>query len=179
MSDWEYDEDKFAEVLLYAAKALQDDPAGGAIKINKALFNADFGHMRAYWRPITGAEYQKLPYGPAPRRLVPVRTRLIDTGAAVMREETYLGRTIQRLVPLREPDMNRLTATEKALLDQAIETMRGRSGSDVSNASHREPGWQMVDDNETIPYETAFLRPPVVTASVKRRVTELAAKLLP
>ena len=70
MSDWEYDEDKFGEVLLYVAKALQDDPAGGAIKINKALFNADFGHMRAHWRPITGAEYQKLPYGPAPRRLV-------------------------------------------------------------------------------------------------------------
>lgn len=39
----DYDEQKFTEALLYVAKALEDDPAGGAVKINKALFNADFG----------------------------------------------------------------------------------------------------------------------------------------
>ncbi len=171
-----YDEAKFAEALLYVAKALENDPAGGAVKINKALFNAEFGHMRAYGTPITGAEYQKLPHGPAPRRLVPVRSALVEAGAAEIREESYLGRTIHRLVPLRAPDFSRLSRSEKELLDQAIEAVRGRSGADVSAASHREPGWQMVGDNETIPYETAFLRTPVVTEAVRRRVAELAAE---
>jgi hypothetical protein len=35
----------------------------------------------------------------------------------------------------------------------------------------------MVGDGETIPYETAFLRPPVVTAQVKHRIAELTAEL--
>ncbi len=171
-----YDEQKFSEALLYVAKALEDDPAGGAVKINKALFNADFGHMRAYGRPITGAEYQKLDHGPAPRRLVPVRSRLIESGEAELREEQYLGFAVQRLVARRSPDLSRLDASEKELLDQAIEAVRGRSGAEVSAASHREPGWQMVEDRETIPYETAFLRPPVVTAQVTQRIAELAAE---
>jgi hypothetical protein len=30
----EYDEREFAELLLYAAGRLEDDPAGGAVKLN-------------------------------------------------------------------------------------------------------------------------------------------------
>lgn len=171
-----YDERKFAEVLLYVAKALEGDPAGGAVKIDKALFNADFGHVRAYGRPITGAEYQKLPNGPAPRRLLPVRAALVASGAAQIREELYLGYTVKRLVALREPDVSQLSPSEKALLDQAILDVLSRTAAEVSAASHREPGWEMVDDNETIPYETAVLRRPVVTEAVRRRVKELAAE---
>jgi hypothetical protein len=150
-----YDERKFAEALLYVAGKLADDPAGGAIKINKALFNADFAHMRAYGHPITGAEYQKLPYGPAPRRLLPVRTAL---------------------VPLRDADIACLAETERQMLDEAVEVEKRRSGTESSAASHREPGWQMAEDNETIPYETAFLRRPVVTEKIRLRVAELAAE---
>ena len=169
-----YDEGKFSEALLYVAAALQDDPAGGAVKINKALFNADFGHMRAFGRPITGADYQKLPYGPAPRRLLPTRAALIASKSAEIREETYLGRTMHRLVPLRSPDLSKLSPSEREMLDQAIAAEKGRSGNESSAASHREPGWQMVEENESIPYETAFLRPPVVTERVRRRIAELA-----
>ena len=171
----EYDEGKFVEALLYVAKHLEADPAGGAVKINKVLYYADFGHMRAFGRPITGADYQKLPHGPAPRRLVPVREQLIAGGEAVLREETYLGRTMYRLVASREPEVARFSATEIELLDQAIAAVQGRSGGEVSAASHREPGWQMVGDGESIPYETAFLRRPIVTAKIRQRISELAA----
>jgi hypothetical protein len=171
-----YDERKFAEALLYVAAKLADDPAGGAIKINKALFNADFAHMRAYGHPITGADYQKLPYGPAPRRLLPVRAALVASGAAEMREDLYLGRTVKRLVPRRDADVVYLAETERQMLDEAVEVEKRRSGTESSAASHREPGWQMVEENETIPYETAFLRRPVVTEKVRLRVAELAAE---
>lgn len=101
---------------------------------------------------------------------------LVHIGSAELRDETYLGFRLQRLVPLRDPNVSLLTATEKEMLDQAIEAMRGLTGSQVSEWSHVEPGWQMVEDNETIPYETAFLRSPVVTEAVRRRVRELAAE---
>lgn len=171
-----YDEDKFAEALLYVAKRLEQDPAGGAVKINKALFNADFGHMRAYGRPITGADYQKLPHGPAPRRLLPVREQLVAAGDAELRQEAYLGNTLVRLVANREPDVASLEPSEKALLDQALSEMQGRSGNDVSEASHLEPGWQMVEEGESIPYETAFLSPPVMTEGIRKRILALATE---
>lgn len=175
----DYHEKKFIEALLYVARALESDPAGGAIKINKALYNADFGHMRAYGKPITGAEYQRLERGPAPRKLLPIREQLIASGDLELRTETYLGRTIHRLVVLREPDDTLFSPTEKELLDQAVAAVRLRSGNAASDASHREPGWQMVDEKETIPYETAFIRRSVTTDAVRRRISELASIHLP
>jgi hypothetical protein len=171
-----YDERKFAEILLYVAAGLTDDPGGGAVKINKALYNADFGHMRAYGTPITGAEYQRLPHGPAPRRLVPVRTALIESGAAQLKDDLYLGCSVKRLVPLRSPDQSQLSETERKMLDQAVAVEKARSAAESSAASHREPGWRMVADGDTIPYETAFLRGAVVTDRVRRRVQELATE---
>lgn len=171
-----YDEGKFIEAVLYVATRLEADAAGGAVKLNKALFHADFGHMRAHRRPITGAEYQRLEWGPAPTRLRPVRTILISKGDADLRKEDFLGKTLERLVPLRAPDESVFTDSEKQSLDQAIELVVGRTSSDVSDASHDEPGWRMVEEQEAIPYEAAFLRWPVVTETVRRRVTELATE---
>src|SRR5665811_1099589 len=83
-----YDERKFTELLLYVADRLRADRAGGATKLNKVLFFADFAHVRRTGAPITGAADQKLPQGPAPRRLKPVRDSLVSTGqATVAREE--------------------------------------------------------------------------------------------
>ena len=54
----EPDEEKLAELVLYVAREIESDPTGGATKINKILYNAEFSHVRAYGVPITGAPYQ-------------------------------------------------------------------------------------------------------------------------
>jgi hypothetical protein len=87
----EYNERKFAELVLYVTRGLRNDRAGGATKLNKALYFSEFAHMRARGRPITGAEYQRLERGPAPRSLVPVREALIARGDAAIVEEVHLG----------------------------------------------------------------------------------------
>ena len=169
----DYDERKFAELLLYAAGRLAPDPAGGAIKLNKILFFAEFAHMRRHGRPITGAVFQKLRWGPAPRRLVPVRRALLEEGGATLVEETYEGQVQQRLVPLRESDTSMFTADELACVDHAVGELFGTSGTEASLLSHDEVGWQMVDEKESIPYEAAFLRHPVVTESVRQHAARL------
>lgn len=98
-----YDEAKFTEMLLYVAGRLLDDRAGGATKLNKVLFFAEFTHFRRHGSPISGCEFLKLQQGPAPRRLLPVRERLVSQEAAEIRVEDFLGRTQHRLAPLREP----------------------------------------------------------------------------
>jgi len=176
MTSFPNDERKLAELMLYVAERLRDDPAGGATKLNKVLFFAEFAHMRAHGRPITGVDYQRLERGPAPRRLLPVRDRLISTGAAEVTQETYLGLVQHRLVALRVPDEGVLEPGELEVVDQVLNELHGRSASEASALSHDELGWQMVDDGETIPYEAAYLRRAVSTASVRRHGAELAKK---
>lgn len=173
-----YDERKFAELVLYVAERLADDPAGGALKLNKVLFFAEFAHVRAHGRPITGAEYQRLEHGPAPRRLVPVRDALVAAGDASFREAVYLGYKQNRLVATRPAKRAMFSPGELDVVDQVLAELTHYSGAQLSDLSHEDMGWRMVDDGETIPYEAAYLRRPVATDRIRRRASELAAQRL-
>src|SRR2546425_884388 len=65
-------DEKLAEMILHIAQLSEGDEPFGATKLNKILFYCDFLSYLYHGKPITGQEYQKLPNGPAPRRLVPV-----------------------------------------------------------------------------------------------------------
>jgi hypothetical protein len=174
--DWPYDEDKLATLVLYVAARLRDDPAGGATKLNKVLFFAEFAHMRRHGRPITGAEYQRLPWGPAPRRLRPVRESLVAAELATLVETTHRGRPQHRLVPTGDVLPIGLEPTELEVVDAIVDDLLQRSAAEVSRLSHDEEGWRMVEEGATIPYEAAYLRRPVVTDHVRRRAAALLAQ---
>lgn len=172
-----YDERKFSELVLYVAERLADDPAGGALKLNKVLFFSEFAHVRAHGRPITGADYQRLEHGPAPRRLLPVRDALIGAGDATFEEVVYLGYRQKRLVAMRKADRSLFSPGELGVVDQVLAELTHYSAAQLSDLSHEDMGWRMVEDGETIPYGAAYLRRPVVTDRIRRRATELAAQL--
>jgi hypothetical protein len=175
---YEYDEDKFAELVLYVAGRIADDPTGGATKINKILFAAECAHVRRYGRPITGAEYQKLARGPAPRRLRPVRDRLVAEGAAELVVDEYMGYQLDRLRPRRPADTSRFTDDELRHVEQAVVALWGKTATEASDLSHHEMGWRMVDEGETIPFEAALLARRVeVTDAMRRRAEQLAGSL--
>ena len=97
--DMAYSERKFTELVLSVADRLRTDRAGGATKVNKVVFFAEFTHLRRHRSVISGCEFQKLAHGPAPRQLLPVRQRLIEAGGrpawrhsiGVLRVETPLS----------------------------------------------------------------------------------------
>lgn len=171
------DERKLAELILYVAGKLRDDPKGGATKINKVLFAAEFAHMRLYGKPITGVEYQKLEHGPAPRRLLPVRDQLIARGAAELVRDRYMGYGLDRVEPRREPKLDLFTPEELAVVDRAISELWEKYADEASRLSHREMAWRMVEMNEAIPYEAAYLAPAIeVTDSMRKHARELASQ---
>lgn len=170
-----YDEDKFAEMLLYAAALLEGDQSGGATKLNKLLYFADFAHVRRTGVPITGARYQKLEWGPAARRLVPVREQLVRSGAAEFSEEVNaFGYAQDRLRPKRQPRLEFFTPEELETIQNVAAELRGMTAAQVSALSHEEPGWQMVEDGETIPYSSAYLRESVITPAIRDHARKLA-----
>jgi uncharacterized phage-associated protein len=174
----EADEDKLAELILYVAGAIEDDPTGGATKLNKILYFSEFRYIRAHGRPITGASYQKLENGPAPTRLIPVRDRLIENGDAELFINTYFGRAQQRLKPLRPADRERFDETELTAVDRVVKDLWGMSAKEASDLSHQDKAWQIVRSQEEIPFSTAFLaQRTVVTEKSRNHARELAEKL--
>lgn len=165
-----YDEAKFTELVLYVAGRLRGDRAGGATKLNKVLFFAEFTHLRRHHAVISGCEFQKLTHGPAPRQLLPVRRRLLAAGEAELVEEDFLGRPQQRLVPRRPADLSAFTKEELASVDDVLEQLGGMTGTQVSELSHQEPGWRLTEIGETIPFATAFLDFPQVTTDTSARL---------
>lgn len=167
-------DDKLGELLLLLAEGLADVPAGGATKLNKLAFFAELAHVRATGRSITGVEYQRLPNGPAPRRLVPVRQMLVARGDAEVREEPYLGRTQHRLVPCRRADRSVFSPSELAAVDEVLAAYASHTGTSLSELSHEEPAWDLVGEGESIPFEAAFLRRGRPGAKALQRARELA-----
>lgn len=168
---------KFQEMILYVAKESEGDPRFGATKLNKILFYADFSAYRKWGRSISGQEYQKLEWGPAPRHLVPAVEALEAAGECVQAQRDVYGHQLKKLIALREPDLSLFSAGEIDLLRDVLDNLRDLNATEVSGLSHEFLGWQAAGHGETIPYETCLLgRPRELTAEEEEFARAVAAE---
>lgn len=178
MPDITDEERKLAELILYVSQKCANDPRFGAIKLNKVLYFSDFLAYANWGRPITGAEYQNLRNGPAPRRLLPLREILEFKRELVMqRVQLRSGNVQHRTVNMREPDLKVFTGEEIALVDDVIRILERMDAEQASDLSHRMVGWKMTREGETIPYQTIFLSDEPLTEAEIKRGLELAKEL--
>jgi hypothetical protein len=171
-------EEKFRELVLYVSQKCAFDPTFGATKLNKILFYSDFFAFAKSGAPITGAEYQRLRNGPAPRMLLPVRAKMIQEQILGIQEVPLKsGRIQKRTVGLRQPNLRIFTGDEIAMVDYIIEALSDCDAETVSDISHRMVGWQIALEGETIPYETVFLSNEPLSEAEILRGQEIAAKI--
>jgi hypothetical protein len=168
-----YDDRKFSELLLHVAEESLTDPNFGKTKLNKILYFSDFLAFGIFGTPITGATYQRRPYGPVPKQITRARQSLIDSGDARIVTAERFGRPQSRLVANRPPNLSLFTNEEKTLIDDVIADLWNRNGSEVSELSHRALGWKIACDLEEIPYETVFLSSTGLTAQNIARGQEI------
>ena len=153
--------DKFKELILYIAQESEGDSTFGATKLNKILFFCDFLSYRAYKEPITGQRYFKLPFGPAPRSLVPVLRELIEEDACIQVRRSHHGLPQDTILAKREANLDVFRPRDIALTDYVMRRLRDNDAKEVSNLSHEFIGWQLAGDLEDIPYATIFLGDPL------------------
>lgn len=89
--EWQPDDKKLAEAILYISKKSEGDESFGATKLNKLLFYSDFMAFGKLGEPITGQDYQKLEHGPAPRHLLPIQNALVQERAIRVEPVEYHG----------------------------------------------------------------------------------------
>lgn len=152
----DYRPDKFAELIVYISRKCETDKRFGATKLNKLLYYSDFRAYARFGAPITGATYQRIEHGPAPRQYLPVVKRLIARGEVEFENREHFARKQERLIAKRDPDLEVFSDGELELVDGVIQEFWGRNAREVSDKSHKE-GWRLVEPGETIPYWTVFV----------------------
>lgn len=156
----QFSEEKFKELILYVANRSLDDPSFGMTKLYKVLYFCDF-LAYAYWgAPITGATYQKLEHGPAPRQALPILDQLKLEGSATTAPATLHGYPQKRVIALRDPNLTLFAPQEIALIDEIIEGVKFHTAKMLSVLTHETSfGWQAVQFQEDIPYGSVFISP--------------------
>ena len=166
-----YDEEKFAELVVLVAEEIENHPAGGAVKLNKVLFFAEFAHVRKHGHPISGARYQHLEHGPGPQQLRPVRRRLIEEGRVALEAvEDAFGYTQNRLRVLVPAHRDKFTSDEIETVQAIASALRHYNSATISDISHAEEGWRLTEMYEEIPYEAAFLGFEQPSTAISRRL---------
>lgn len=148
---------KFKELILYVSQIHAQDEAFGATKLNKVLFFADFLAYLYLGKSISGQEYQRLPEGPAPKKLLDARASLVKAKRLALNEVPYYTRKQIRPIALDVPDLNVFTVREMAIIGQVVVSLWNKDASECSGLSHKFIGWIWAKDKETIPYEVALI----------------------
>lgn len=139
-----FDARRFEELILLVARRCERDSTFGATKLNKLLFFADFAAYRKLGRSLTGADYQKLEHGPAPKQLLPTREALLERGDLFPITRDYFGKEQKRLIAGREPDVSGFSGEEIALVGEIIDSLRDLDAAAVTQLSHAFIRWRAV-----------------------------------
>ncbi len=82
------------------------------------------------------------------------------------------------IVPQRNADLTVFSEDELATIDKVFADLVGLSAQQVSDLSHEEAGWRLVEFGETIPYEAALVGARQVSTPTSQRLEREAAERL-
>jgi len=152
--------EKFKEVLLYIIAKVGARPNVGETVIYKLLYFIDFDHYEQYEEQLIGATYKKNKYGPTPLEFRKVVDKMIEAGEILKIPDKYFNYPETKYLPLRNPDLSRLSAREKDVIDHALERLSDMSAVQISEYSHNDVPWLTTDEGDIISYEAVFYRTP-------------------
>ena len=151
---------KFREVLLYILNKVGSKPNIGEAVLYKLLYFSDFNFYEKYEEQLIGATYIKNHFGPTPVEFKTLIERMID-GAEVERvKSSYFNFPQTKYLPLRSPDLSRLSAGELEIINQVLNRLSDMNAAQISEYSHKDVPWLTTEDGKKIEYESVFYRTP-------------------
>lgn len=150
---------KFKEVVLYILKRAGSKPNIGESVLYKLLYFSDFDYYEKYEEQMIGATYLRNHYGPTPVEFSKIVQQM--EGKDLMRVQTkYFKYPQKKYLPLRDPDLSKLSARELATIDSVLERLSDMSAKDISDYSHNDVPWLTTEEGKPIDYESVFYRTP-------------------
>jgi uncharacterized phage-associated protein len=158
--------EKFKNTLLYVLEKCAGKANVGETVLYKLLYFIDFNYYEVYEEQLTGAAYRKLEHGPVPFKIDKILKEMKQNKEIEFIETEYFGYKQKRYLPLVKPDLTKLKASEKDVIDRTIEQLSDMTAKGIKEYSHNDIPWKATKEKETIDYELVFYR----TAPYSQRV---------
>jgi transcriptional regulator with XRE-family HTH domain len=152
--------EKFKEVLLYVLGCVGAKPNIGETVVYKLLYFIDFDYYEKYEEQLIGATYQRNHFGPTPMEFDTLVREMIKDREIARIQKPYFSFQQKKYLPLREPDLSRLSARELDLINDVLRRLSDMGAKQISEYSHKDMPWMTTADGEVIPYEAVFYRTP-------------------
>jgi len=152
--------EKFKEVLLYLLSRVGSKPNVGETVIYKLLYFIDFNYYELYEEQLIGATYQKNKHGPTPIEFKKIVDKMIEDEDIVKIKSNYFNFPQRKYLPLREPDLSKLTSAEREIVDRVLRQLSDMNAAQISDYSHNDVPWLTTEDGGIIDYESVFYRTP-------------------
>lgn len=151
---------KFKEVLLYILNKVGAKENIGETVIYKLLYFIDFDFYEKYEEQLVGATYKKNQYGPTPIEFAKIVEQMTGHKEIMKVKSEYFNYPQTKYLPLRTPDLTKLTAIEVEIIDDVLNRLSDMNASQISAYSHGDVPWVTTNDGEAIDYESVFYRTP-------------------
>jgi len=132
----------------------------GETVIYKLLYFMDFDFYEKYEEQLIGATYQKNKYGPTPIEFAKIVEQMTAHEEIMKVKSEYFNYPQTKYLPLRTPDLTKLTATEVEVIDDVLNRLSDMNASQISAYSHGDVPWVTTNDGDAIEYESVFYRTP-------------------
>jgi len=132
----------------------------------KLCYFSDFDFYELNERSITGMRYHKLTHGPAPLGFDAAMESLESQGLAreerIENDDGKYPRYKYHL--LKEADPERTFSREEIdMMDWVFDRYGKMTAVALSDLSHQDIPWKIIEDREEIPYEAVFFRNKVTS----------------
>lgn len=156
-----FDKEKFKQLILYIIASCGARPNVGKTVLYKMLYFCDFDCYELYEEPLTGANYRKIAYGPAPCEFERAVSEMKSKNEIVEIAVEYHGKRQVKYLPNVEADLRVFSAREKEVIDRVVNRLSVMDAAKISDYSHEDSPWKSSSDKEIINYELVFYRTPV------------------
>jgi transcriptional regulator with XRE-family HTH domain len=150
--------EKFKNMLLYVLEKCAGKPNVGETVLYKLLYFIDFNYYEVYEEQFTGATYRKLEHGPVPFKIDLILDQMKNNGEIEPFNAIYYGFPQKRYIPLIKPDLTKLKASEKDIIDKTLDQLADMNAKGIAEYSHNDIPWRATKDKEVIDYELVFYR---------------------
>jgi uncharacterized phage-associated protein len=150
--------EKFRIMLLYVLELCAGKANVGETVLYKLLYFIDFNYYEVYEEQLSGATYRKLEHGPVPYKIDRILEEMENNEEIITLNTNYFGLPQKRFLPLVKPDLTKLKASEKDIIDKTLEQLSDMNARGIADYSHNDIPWKATKDMCNIDYELVFYR---------------------
>ena len=156
------EKEKFKQVLLYILEKCGAKPNVGETVLYKLLYFCDFDFYEIYEKSLTGMNYRRINYGPAPCDFDEIVKEMLEDGQLKKINTEYYGNPQKKYIPLVDVELGKakIGVEGKEVIDKVINRLSDMNASAIADYSHQDIPCDTTPNKEIIDYELVFYRKP-------------------